>query len=196
MTESAESFNDQLARARQGDPTALAELARQYEPEVRIVARVLLGPALRPYLDSFDLVQSVHRTLLEGLRENRFALTSPEQLIALCLTMVRRKVAHHWRRARRQRRFEDRHEEDLAGVLVSLSSPHGDPARTAQAKDQVQRVLDTLDALDRQVIEKRLAGFSTAEVARELNMDSGHLRVRMARVRQRLHAQGILEDLL
>src|SRR5262245_56113014 len=65
-------FADLLGRARQGDKDALTELTRRYEPEVRIVARVLLGPALQPHLDSLDLVQSVHRTLMLGIREDRY----------------------------------------------------------------------------------------------------------------------------
>ena len=65
-------FTDLLERARQGDDAALGELAQRYEPEVRMVARVLLGPALRPYLDSVDVVQSVHRSLMVGIRANKF----------------------------------------------------------------------------------------------------------------------------
>ena len=42
----------------------MEELVAAYEPEVRLVARVRLGTALRPYLDSVDLVQSVHRSVL------------------------------------------------------------------------------------------------------------------------------------
>src|SRR5688572_12807585 len=101
----ADNFAALLGRARQGDEAALAELAAKYEPEVRIDARVQLGQALRPYLDSMDLVQSVHRSLLVGLRQNKFEFASPENLIGLALTMVRRKVARHWRKLRRQHRL-------------------------------------------------------------------------------------------
>src|SRR5262245_25926969 len=87
-----------LARARSGDGAARDELARPYEPKLRLVARVLLGPALRPYLDSVDLVQSVHKSLLVGLRDQKFAFNSPDDLLALAVTMVRRKVARQWRR--------------------------------------------------------------------------------------------------
>src|SRR5436189_5502451 len=71
------TFEEILAKARTGDEAALSDLARQYEPEVRAVARVRLGPALRPYLDTMDLVQSVHRRLLVGLRNNMFAFSGP-----------------------------------------------------------------------------------------------------------------------
>src|SRR5262245_7238781 len=81
-----------VALARQGDDDALIRLVRQYEAEVRLVARVQLGPALRPYLDSFDLVQSVHKSLLRGLRQGKFDLATPQNLVALALAMVRNKV--------------------------------------------------------------------------------------------------------
>ena len=49
---------------------------------------MLLGPALRPYLDSLDLVQSVHRSLLLGLRQEKYDISSPDQIIALAVTLV------------------------------------------------------------------------------------------------------------
>ena len=81
-----QAFLDLLARAREGDEEAMSDLVRQYETEVRIVARARLGAALRPYIDSVDLVQSVHRSLIIGLRNDRFELASPENLIALAVS--------------------------------------------------------------------------------------------------------------
>src|SRR5262245_64988218 len=105
MTEPPEEFAALLDRARHGDREALGRLARRYEPDVRLVARVRLGRALRPYLDTVDLVQSVHRSLLLGLRRGEFDVSSPEKLVALALALVRCKVARHWRRVRRQARL-------------------------------------------------------------------------------------------
>src|SRR3954447_15322389 len=93
MSASREQFAELMERARQGEAAALEELARLYEPEVRILAHVLIGPALRPHLDSMDLVQSVHKSLTVGLRQGKLDLSAPENLLALALTMVRRKVA-------------------------------------------------------------------------------------------------------
>src|ERR1051325_4822453 len=106
MAEVTADFAALVSRARAGDPGALTRLAQQYEPKVRIVARVLLGPALRPYLDSMDLVQSVHRRLLVGLRANKFDTPAPAPLIALAVTLVRRKAAGQWRPLRRQQRLD------------------------------------------------------------------------------------------
>src|SRR3954470_22925296 len=120
MPETTEDFAALLARARAGDQESLATLVRQYESKLRVVARVLLGTALRPYLDSLDLVQSVHRSLLLGLRETKFAVSSPEQLVALATTMVPRRVARQWRRMRRQQRLESR-SADMPELLALLA---------------------------------------------------------------------------
>jgi RNA polymerase sigma factor (sigma-70 family) len=187
-----------LARARQGDQTALAELARTYEAEVRIMAHVHLGPALRPYLDSLDLVQSVHRSLLLGLRQDKFDISSPEKLVGLALTMVRRKVARQWRRMQRQRRLADDPQAsgDLPGLLTALSAPQADPAAHAQFNDAVQKLCRTLEEQDRQIMELRLQGYSTVEVARLLGLDADVLRVRLSRLRRRLREDGVLTEWL
>src|SRR5262245_45067231 len=170
MPDSDTPFDLLLARARGGDGAALAELARTYEPEVRIVARVLLGPALRPYLDSLDLVQSVHKSLMIGLRAQKFQLTGPDRLVALAVAMVRRKVGKLWRRHQRQRRLEGLPpaSDTLPDALHALSTPDGDPGRAAQVRDAVEHVCAHLDPGERQIIELRLQGWTTAEVARKL----------------------------
>jgi RNA polymerase sigma factor (sigma-70 family) len=198
MSQAASEFAALLARARQGDAAALAALARQYEPEVRIIARVLLGPALRPYLDSMDLVQSVHRSLMLGLRQEKFHPASPEQLVSLALTMVRRKVARQWRRHRRQQRLRAGAGDgaSVADLLASLCSPDADPARAAQLSDAVRHLCANLDETERQIMALRLEGYSTIEVARQLGLDADVLRVRLSRLRQRLRAAHVLDEWL
>jgi RNA polymerase sigma-70 factor (ECF subfamily) len=197
MTEAAGDFAALLAQARAGEPGAAEQLARRYEPKLRIVARVLLGPALRPYLDSMDLVQSVHRSLLDGLRQGRVDLSTPDNLIGLALTMVRRKAARQWRRLQRQKRLEGADGPgDVAELLASLSCPQSDPAKAAQFNDQVRQLCAHLDEAERRVLEMRLQGYSTAEIAHHLALSPVALRVRLTRLRQRLRAAGALDDWL
>jgi RNA polymerase sigma-70 factor (ECF subfamily) len=198
MPEAAEEFADLLSRARRGDQAALTLLVQQYEPKVRLVARVLLGPALRPHLDSVDLVQSLHKSLLLGLRQGKFAISGPDSLLALALTLVRRKVARHWRRLQRQRRLGSGTAQNgsLADVLTSLSSPQDDPSQAAQFRDQVDHLCANLNEVERRLLELRLEGYSTAEIALALGLSTVALHVRMTRMRQRLRASGVLDDWL
>jgi RNA polymerase sigma factor (sigma-70 family) len=162
------------------------------------VARVLLGPALRPYLDSVDLVQSVHRSLMAGLRGDKFDISSPEKLLALALTMVRRKVARKWRHARRQQRQGGRAGDgsDLSNLLLSLQSTEANPASTAQLNDTVRHLCANLDATEQRMMQLHVEGHSTAEIAAELGINPVALRVRLTRLRPRLRAGGLLSDWL
>ena len=177
------------------DVSAVAELVERYEAKVRLVARVLLGPALRPYLDSMDLVQSVHRSLLVGMRESKFAISSPEQLIALATTMVRRKVARQWRHMRRQQRLQSGSADpgNVPQLLVSLTSTEGDPAATAQLNDAVTVLWDHLDPSEQRLMTLRLQGYTTDEVAEQMGLTPVGLRVRLTRLRRRLRSSGVFD---
>jgi RNA polymerase sigma factor (sigma-70 family) len=198
MAGSADEFTLLVARVRLGDERALAALLQHYEAEVRLAARVLLGRALRCHVDSADLVQSVHHSLVLGLRQNKFELTTPQQLLALTLTMVRRKVARHWRRAKRQQQLsrETAETRPVADLLTALSSPDGDPATEAQYHDTLDHLCRRLEERDRRLIELRLQGYSTAEAARQLGVDADVLRVRLSRLRRRLRESNALAEWL
>lgn len=181
-----------MARAQQGDTDALGELARHYEPEIRLVARKRLSAALRPYLDTMDLVQSVHRSVLIGLRANKFDVSHPDQLIALALTIVRRKAARKWQREQRQQRLSGSGKSrDLADLLVALASPETDPAELARYRDAAAQVCAHCDDSERAAMELLLLGYRTADAARELGLNPDVLRVKISRLRQRLRAAGV-----
>ena len=198
MDDASGEFAVLMEQARRGDQAAFEELVRRYESEVCIVARVLLGPELRPHLDSLDIVQSVHRSLLRSLQSDKFKIDSPQHLVGLAVQMARRKVAHKWRRVRRQERIAQPAgpHDSLPDFLAGLVSPELDPARSAQMSETVRRLYDGLSDPDRRVMELRMDGHSTAEAARILEMDPDSLRVRLSRLRQQLRASGLFDDWL
>ena len=192
-------FDLLLIAARSGDSEALEKLVAQYEPELRIVARMRLGAALRPHLDSIDLVQSVHRSLLVGLRADRFDISSPEKLIALALTIVRRKVAKHWRHLKRQQRLsgvDNGCSDDLVDTLLAIQSSEPTVSESSGIREHLQRLMLELDPIEKQLIAMRIDGFSTIDVARALDLDPDVLRVKLSRVRKRLREKGFEDELL
>lgn len=66
MSHLTDDFVALLARARLGDDQAVSHLVERYEGIVRRAAHGMLGPAMRPQLDSMDVVQSVRRGLSFG----------------------------------------------------------------------------------------------------------------------------------
>ncbi len=183
--------------AGQGDRDAQELICQKYETQVRIVARVLLGPLLRPYLDTADVMQSVHRSLLVGLRDNKFDIASPEKLVALACTIVRRKVARKWRTHRHQTRFDlSDLPVDLLDTLNSLAHSGDDPGRAAEYKDSVAKLYQELSEIERRMLERRLDGYTTGEVADELGIPHVAIRVRWSRLRKRLESAGVFADWL
>lgn len=160
---------------------------------MQIVVRVLLGPQLRPHLDSMDLIQSVHRSLLAGLRDKRFSIASPENLVALACTMVRRKVARQWRKHKRQTRLEGSTEDSqsLAEILQSLFCREGEPSEHAEYRSSLEKICESLNGIERQMLERKLEGYTTGEVAEQLGMHPVAIRVRWSRLRDRFASQKI-----
>jgi RNA polymerase sigma factor (sigma-70 family) len=191
-------FPELLKQARAGDRAALEHLAQTYEKDVRIAARVLLGPALRTHLDSVDLVQTVHKSLMLGMQNGKFDINCPAQLVALAMTLVRRKVARKWRVHRRQVHSQSPSStrEDLGAILASLRSTEVDPATAALTREAETKLLRNLPAEDRQLLELRLRGFTTAEAARKMGQNPDIMRVRLSRLRKELQDIGAMHDWL
>jgi RNA polymerase sigma factor (sigma-70 family) len=197
MTASPDALTSLEARVRLGDEEALAELLRQYEPEVRRAARYLLGRLMRPGLDSVDLVQSVYVALLEGLRDKRYYLSNSQQFLGLANKIVRGKVARHWRKVQHQFPLDaEALETGAAGAGGTAESVETDPAEQVEYDDTVAHLFGFLNEAERQVVELRLLGCSTAEVARRLSLDPDVLRVRLSRLRRRLREEKALFEWL
>jgi RNA polymerase sigma factor (sigma-70 family) len=190
-------FTELLSRAALGDAAAQETICKQYERQVRIVARVLLGPQLRNHLDSMDLLQSVHRSLLIGIKSDKFSIASSDKLVALACTIVRRKVARKWRKFRRQQRHAPTTSGDVAyltQILSSIANHHTDQVAIAEFNDQLENLCKNLHEIERKMLEMRLDGYTTNEVAEHLEMHPVAIRVRWTRLRQRLQESGIFAD--
>lgn len=174
-----ETFRSLLEQAQAGDQEALKRLIERYESKIRIVVRSRLGPLLRPYLDSVDVIQSVHRSMMSGLAQGKFDIESPRNLVALATTMVRAKISNQWRRHKRQVR--DCLSDTDRPVKVS-----GDPLDQLIYNDEMRRLLEELPEVDCQVIRLRSEGLSTAEAAQKLGLPANVVRVRLSRIRKRL----------
>lgn len=180
-----------LDRIRLKDENALAELLERYREPIQRVARRLLGRALRPHLDSADLMQLVHETLLVGVRGQTIDITQPDKMMALAVTLLRRKVAYYWRKIKRDPAMKDT--VDIAGA-GQIASESESPVDTFAFSEEVEKLLQSLDPVDRRLLELRLEGHTTADVANILMIDACTLRVRLGRLRKRLKDRGYSEN--
>jgi RNA polymerase sigma-70 factor (ECF subfamily) len=195
MSEATEEFTALMRRVHLGDRNALSHLLNCYEREVRQAAQCLLGRSLRSSLDPADLVQSVHRTLILGIRANKVQVHSRGSLLALALTVARHKAVRAARQVRSRRQQNAAH-VDTAGLAEEATRPlpEADPARLVEYQDTLESLCKDLSEVDRQLVELRLQGYSTADVARQLGLNADVLRVRLSRLRRQLRASHNLPE--
>jgi RNA polymerase sigma factor (sigma-70 family) len=190
-----DDFAGLLARVRGGDDVAAAELVQRYERAVLRSVRSRLSRSMRGALDSMDVMQSVHRSLLTGVKNERFQLTTPQQLIGLAVVMVQRKVARHWRKLKRLPAGAGQATgSDSAPSLEAIASDQSAPSEIATANDLLERVLSQLGSFDRQLVRLKLAGNSSVESAAILGHEPAFIRMRWSRLRQMLRRCGYNEE--
>src|SRR5262249_2453785 len=141
-----------------------------------------------------DLIQSLHCSLLVGLRDRKFDISTPDKLIALSLTLIRRNIAHRWRKLKKHPESDPHIDSDTLAKVPADTPEHADPARNPLTNEALAQILNGLVDLDRQLVELRLQGLSTAEAARRLGVNPGRLRVRWGRLRKRLRQGGLFAD--
>ena len=124
-----------LVQARAGDAAALGRLLELYRNYLRLVARALIGQALRVRLDASDLVQE---TFLKASREfgQFLGSTEPELTAWLRQILVRtlaNQAKHHRRRGRdyqRQESLEAMLDRSSEAVQHALATPSESPSAT------------------------------------------------------------------
>lgn len=173
-----------MERVKSGDDAAMSQLMTTYSEPMRRTAHKLIGKSLQSHLDSVDLVQSVQITLWMGLRTGKFSVGKPENLLSLANTLLRRKVARHWRNLKTRITISDTVLGDT-WIDQAVYPPGQEPTPKLEFDDLVESFLEQLGDLDRQLLKLRFKGYSTAEAARQLNLDPGFLRVRLGRLRKR-----------
>jgi RNA polymerase sigma factor (sigma-70 family) len=90
--------------ARSGDETAWVELVRRFEPYMQRIVRIRMRQRgdfdrLRLDVGSSDVCQSIFRSLLKGLRKDKYQLNHPDDLKKLLQTLIRFNLATKARRA-------------------------------------------------------------------------------------------------
>ena len=194
MSSGDDTFNELLHRARAGDAAAGNELIRQYERDVRLIARVRLStPAMRRTLDSMDVCQSVLANFMVRLTAGQFELDTPAQLLKLLATMVRNKVtdsARRQRAARRDIRRTSATSVEECHIAGSQETPSGVVA-TAELLEAFDQRLSTAE---RELIEGRRQGQTWEELAARCQGRPEALRKQLSRAVDRVSKELGLSD--
>ncbi len=188
-------FAELLAQVRRGDESAANRLVQRYERAVLRSVRSRLGKSMRGALDSMDIMQSVHKSLLVGLRNEKYQFSTPQQLIGLAVTMVQSKIARHWRKIKKMPRNKlEANAAEQDSPVERLASQDPTASLVVSADELLQQFLAQLDELDQQLVRLKLAGNSSVDAAKFLNCKPAFIRMRWVRLRRRLRQHGYSLD--
>lgn len=165
------TFADLLDDLRAGDEQAACRIVDEYTNALVAVARRQMGARLARRVDPEDIVQSTYRSLFVRVKQGEYELGSGHDLwkllVTITLNKVRRKAKFH-RASRRDMNLEQSVAADAGATFVDRSPDGGPtPHDAAALVEELQQVLAGLKPRDRQIIELRLQGCSTAEIAEQ-----------------------------
>jgi RNA polymerase sigma factor (sigma-70 family) len=189
-----ETFADFLRRIRAGDADAASELVRKYEPEIRMEAKLRMrDPRLRRVVDSMDICQSVLASFFIKAASGGYDLESPERLLALLVTIARRKVAYHARRQKAQMRDQHR-EEPLTRQTPEPIAAGPSPSRLFAGRELLDEFRRRLSEEERSLADMRAQGYEWAEIAAHLGGTPQARRKQLTRAADRVTLELRLEE--
>src|SRR5262249_19675223 len=154
-----------------GDEQAAQEIFERYVDQLQRLARRHLSQRMARRIDPEDVVLSVFRTFFVRAREGQFSVEGPDDLCKLLarMTLIKgpRQVQRHTA-AKRDVRSElepQGADEDPVGQLLGREPG---PDMIQAFVDQLTHFLGLLKPEERQILELKVEGHSSAEIAGRL----------------------------
>jgi RNA polymerase sigma-70 factor (ECF subfamily) len=162
---------DLVARWREGEQEAAAELFQRYASRLVALARSQLPAKLAHRVDPEDVVQSVYRSFFADAAADRFSFQRGGDLWQLLVAITFHKLHDHIKWHRRGKRAADRDrgfgsEDSLFAMQNHLSSREPSPVEAVALLEQVEQLMRGLRPLSRRILELRLQGYNLEEIAR------------------------------
>jgi RNA polymerase sigma-70 factor (ECF subfamily) len=180
---SVESFVNSLRR---GDPETVRKVFDSYVDRLVAMARKRISQRLASRIDAEDIVQSVFRTFFHRAAQGQFTINAEDDvckmLARITVHKTFRQIAHH-QAGKRDAGREVGRGDDEQDVVVNLASREPAPEEAAALLDQLEHFLAQLRPEDRQILELRMQGFSTLEIAQQLGITDRKIRRLMERIR-------------
>lgn len=187
MSDPSTTDQELLDRFKAGSESAARELFDKYCERLMSLARRRIGQRMASRLDPEDVVQSAFRTFFVHARNDEFRFQGGDDMLRLLVRITvnkaLRQIAYH-RAAKR-----DPHQE--AGQGTSSLDPladviAGDPTPAAEVAliEEFEIFLRKLTPFERDVLERKIAGHSSAEIAEQLGSYERKIRRVLERVRE------------
>lgn len=179
---------------RGGDEQAAQQLFNRYVERLVALARRRISERLAGRVDAEDVVQSVFRTFFVRAREGRFTVSDPDDLCKLLaritVNKTLRQVEFH-KAARRNANAETAQGSAENDRLLEVLDQEPTPEAANEFLDQLEKLMGQLGPDERQILELRIQGYASEEIAAKLGTYDRKVRRVMERIRGVAERQGL-----
>jgi RNA polymerase sigma-70 factor (ECF subfamily) len=176
------------------NPIKAQELVDRYTDRLLALARRRISQRLASRIDPEDIVQSVFRTFFRRAKEKRFTIADHDDLSKLLFRITvhktLRQVAHH-KAAKRDPNQETAQGEHSQEMVLELLGKEPTPATVAIFVDQMDHFFQRLDPEMCKILQMRMDGYGTEEIAKELNTYDRKVRRVLERIRGIAESAGL-----
>ncbi len=171
---------------KEGDESAANQLFERYVDKLITLAQRRINQRLAGRVEAEDIVQSVFRTFFMRARQGQFHASDVDDITKLLARITVRKtirqITHHLC-AKRSVVRETSGSTDTSFVLLNHLSRDPTPEEAASLIDELEHLLSQLKPEDQQILELRMQGYSSTEIAAKLGVSDRKIRRLLERVR-------------
>jgi RNA polymerase sigma-70 factor, ECF subfamily len=189
MSESA-YFELLMARLREGDEDAAAELFHRFASRLAALAGRRLSPRVRAKVDPEDIVQSAFKSFFKRQAAGRFQLRDWGALWALLTAITLRKCGHKLAYLHVAKRDIDREaapaDPDLSDASWHFLADDPTPHQAAVFAETIDQILSGLESCHRDILQLALEGYTAAEIATRVQVTVRTVQRVLRRMREKL----------
>ncbi len=167
MSDDRELVNEVQA----GSESAAKDLFDKYCERLLRLAKRRIGQRMSSRFDPEDVVQSAFRTFFTRVKNDEFEFAHEDDLFKLLVRLTVRKtlrrIQYH-RADKRNPEVEMGHKSDGSEIFAHVASDEPTAEVEVALLDEFEKFVGQLPALDRQVLELKVQGYSTVEIADRL----------------------------
>ena len=171
MSEPRSDDRDLVSDYQAGSESAARDLFDKYCERLMKLAKRRIGQRMASRFDPEDVIQSAFRTFFTRVKNDEFTFEAEDDLFKLLVRLTVRKtlrrIEHH-SAAKRNPNLEAAQRTDDVEPFSLVASHTVTPDMEVALIDEFQDFIGNLPELDRKVIELKIQGYSTVEIAEQV----------------------------
>jgi RNA polymerase sigma-70 factor (ECF subfamily) len=176
-----------IAEFQAGSESAAQALFDRYCERLMRLAKRRIGQRMTSRVDPEDVVQSAYRTFFTRVKNDEFSFHEQDDLFKLLVRLTvhkaLRQIAYH-RAAKRNPELEALQSSNPQEFLQQISAESATPDMEVALLDEFEQFMGQLQPLDRDVLQLKLQGYSTVEIAEKLGSYDRKIRRVLERIQE------------